>query len=104
MPKKSNQSTMAIDKIHAAVQTEFDTPSTMPMTHKDEQKLAEWLRKILPLVEKELSNGVTNVYEFEFFHQHSNISINFMQTLSVTSNDGYNDIDNRKVGNGNNFN
>lgn len=76
---------MTNDKTHVAVQTDGLTPTSASSI--DRKYLAERLKKLLPLVERELSKGITNVFEFELANGviPRDLSISIFQALSIQS-------------------
>lgn len=49
----------------------------------DDNKLIEFLRKILPIVEEELATGITNVFEFSQDDNDIKLNIEKYQTISL---------------------
>lgn len=63
LPKNVEKSSETNQSKDVAIQTDENT--ILQMAPVDDKKLAEWLKRILPFVEEELSSGVTNVFDFD---------------------------------------
>ncbi|XP_058451956.1 uncharacterized protein LOC131430770 [Malaya genurostris] len=59
-PPKHDAETIVVEQKHIGTQT--DEPS-QEIASCDDAKLSHWLRKVYPLVEEELSYGITEVYD-----------------------------------------
>ncbi|XP_053696553.1 uncharacterized protein LOC128743893 [Sabethes cyaneus] len=60
--KKIDAETLVAERKDIAVQTE-ESPRHTGVVTVDNEKLSGWLRKIYPLVEEELSSGITEVFD-----------------------------------------
>lgn len=60
-------------------QTEYSTT----FGQLSEQKLAKWLRDIYPMVERELQQGVTNVFDFSHSQLAEELFFDSLQSVSA---------------------
>lgn len=51
--------------------------------HSDDKVLAKWLRQIYPMIEKELKQGVTNVFDFSKSGLTEELSFHPLQSVTA---------------------